>query len=99
MSSLDEPFEDRRGGGFASGPSNIWTLYEPSLLKRSERYVSMVLTLSGSWPSTAMTVPRVSWAGLVGPGGARAGEILERTLILLMKGIVSTIASMLFLFC
>jgi hypothetical protein len=43
--------------------------------------------------STAMTAPRISRAGLVALGGARGGDILVRTLILLMYGIVITIAS------
>lgn len=48
-----------------------------------------------SRPSTATTAPRISWAGLAGPGGARGGDILVSTLILLTYGMVITIASIL----
>lgn len=45
--------------------------------------------------SMAMMRPRVGWsrAGDVGPGGARGGEILERSLILPMIGMERIMAS------
>ena len=43
--------------------------------------------------SIAMTRPRVGWAGEVGPGGARGGEIFARTRIFPRVGIERIIAS------
>lgn len=70
-------------------------MYSPSLLRHSSMYRPTSATSFRSGPSTAITGPRISTAGLVGPGVASGGAILERTLILLRNGIVMTIASIL----
>lgn len=75
--------------------SQVLILQEGSLLKCSLMNAPTSVKVSLSDPSTAMTAPRISWAGLVGHG-ASGGEILVKTLILFTYGIVITIASILF---
>lgn len=78
-----------------SSSSNTRTAYSPSRPKNSSSHLAMARTDSRSCPSTATTAPRVvAHAGfVVSAGGARGGEIFASTLILLIYGIVMTIAS------
>lgn len=83
------------GAGDAVVPQTL-TAKEGSLLRYSLMKDPISANNSASVPSTATTAPLISCAGLPGPGSDKGGEILVRTLILLMYGIVMTIASTLF---
>lgn len=63
--------------------SHVLTAQEVSWDRCEVMKVPISARSSLSAASTTMTAPRVSWAGLVGPGFGRGGEILVRTLILL----------------
>jgi hypothetical protein len=80
----------------ASGPGKTRTEYFDSFVRRRLRNSTAILTRWGSWPSIDITGPL--WMMLDADdesrkGGIRGGEILARTLILLRKGIVMTVAS------
>lgn len=77
----------------SGGVGHVLTRHSGSLLKYSWIKLPTSVTILLSAPSMAMTAPRTSGTGLVGPGGARGGEILDSTLILLIYGIVITMAS------
>ena len=75
------------------GARKIFTEYPSPLLSSSASQVQTRSITAGSAPSMATRAPRVSEAGLVGPGGRSRGLILASSLILLTHGIVITIAS------
>ena len=75
------------------GPSHTRTLCSLSLERKSEREATTVLTASLSEPSMATMAPLMACAGEAGPGFPSGGEILARTLILLIGGIDIIIAS------
>ena len=76
-----------------TGESHMRTSCSLSLERKSEREDTTVLTASSLEPSTAIIAPLMAWAGEAGPGFPTGGEILARTLILLIGGIDMIIAS------
>lgn len=78
---------------FSRRAGHVLTRHSGSLLKYSCRKPPISETSLLSAPSTAITTPRTCCIGLVGPGSASGGEIFDSTLILLIYGIVMTMAS------